>query len=119
VRRVWQNAPTANESRSDGLLQKKPWTSCRGPTSKISNNCVFGNGYLGKDISEGQGGYEQFAFQGVEVANYIVRGEPRARHSSQIRRSPEDLQGEYPPQLSAQRHPEGLQACWSGVLGEW
>jgi hypothetical protein len=35
---------------------------------------VFGNGYLGKDISEGLGGYEQYAFQGVEVANYIVRG---------------------------------------------
>jgi hypothetical protein len=74
VRRVWENAPTANESRSDGLLQKKPWTSCRGPTSKISNNCVFGNGYLRKDISEGLGGYEQYAFQGVEVANNIVRG---------------------------------------------
>jgi hypothetical protein len=35
---------------------------------------VFRNGYLKKAISEGLGGYEQYASQGVEVANNIVRG---------------------------------------------
>jgi hypothetical protein len=74
VRRVWQNAPTANERRSYGLLQKKPWTSCRVLGIKITTNHVFGNCYLKEDVSEGRGGYEQFASQGVEVANNIVRG---------------------------------------------
>jgi hypothetical protein len=71
--------PTANEPRSDGGLQKKPWTSCRGPTSKITNNRVFHNGYLKKNISEGRGGYEQYAFQGVE-GRTTSSGEPRVRH---------------------------------------
>jgi hypothetical protein len=59
VRRVWQNAPTANEPRSDGLLQKKPWTSnlghLVGAGQQGHNNRVFGNSYPKKDISEGQG----------------------------------------------------------------
>ena len=41
---------------------------------KITTNHVFGNCYLKEDVSEGRGGYEQFASQGVEVANNIVRG---------------------------------------------
>jgi len=55
-------------------LTEETWTSCRGLGNKITNNRVFGNGYLKKDISEGRGGYEQYAVHGVEVANNIVRG---------------------------------------------
>jgi parallel beta-helix repeat protein len=47
---------------------------CRGPTSKITNNRVFGNGYLKEDISEGRGGIVLVSAQGVEVADNIVRG---------------------------------------------
>jgi parallel beta-helix repeat protein len=47
---------------------------CRGPTSKITNNRVFGNGYLKKDIPEGRGGIVLVGAQGVDVANNIVKG---------------------------------------------
>ena len=47
---------------------------CRGPGSKITNNRVFGNGYLKEDIPEGRGGILLVTAQGVEVANNIVRG---------------------------------------------
>src|SRR5829696_5406570 len=46
---------------------------CRGPGSKITNNRVFRNGYLKKDITEGRGGILLVAAQGVEVANNIVK----------------------------------------------
>jgi parallel beta-helix repeat protein len=45
---------------------------CRGPGSKITNNRVFGNGYL-KNIRVGRGGIVLVAAQGVGVANNIVR----------------------------------------------
>jgi hypothetical protein len=45
-------------------LQKKPRTSCGGPTSKITNNRVFANGYLKKNISEGLGGYRAVCLPG-------------------------------------------------------
>jgi len=47
---------------------------CRGPASKITNNRVFANGYLKKDIPDGRGGIVLVAAQGVEVANNIVKG---------------------------------------------
>jgi parallel beta-helix repeat protein len=47
---------------------------CRGPTSKITNNRVFANGYTKKETSEGRGGIVLVAAQGVEVANNIVKG---------------------------------------------
>ena len=47
---------------------------CKGPDSKITNNRVFGNGYLKEDISEGRGGIVLVSAQGVEVADNIVRG---------------------------------------------
>jgi parallel beta-helix repeat protein len=46
---------------------------CRGPASKITNNRMFGNGYLKKDIS-GRGGIVLRSAQDVEVANNLVRG---------------------------------------------
>ena len=46
---------------------------CRGPTSKITNNRVFGNGYTKKDTSEGRGGIVLGSAQDVEVADNIVR----------------------------------------------
>src|SRR5918996_1978909 len=47
---------------------------CRGPTSKITNNHVFGNGYLKTGIQEGRGGIVLVAAQDVEVANNVVKG---------------------------------------------
>jgi hypothetical protein len=47
---------------------------CRGPSSKITNNRVFANGYLKKDISDGRGGILLVAAQDVEVADNIVKG---------------------------------------------
>jgi parallel beta-helix repeat protein len=47
---------------------------CRGPGSKITNNRVFRNGYLKKNIRDGRGGIVLVAAQGVEVADNIVRG---------------------------------------------
>jgi parallel beta-helix repeat protein len=47
---------------------------CRGPGSKITNNRVFGNGYIKKDTSEGRGGIVLVSAQGVEVADNYVRG---------------------------------------------
>src|SRR5215212_3507652 len=47
---------------------------CRGPGSKITNNRVFANGYLKKDISDGRGGILLVAAQDVEVADNIVKG---------------------------------------------
>src|SRR5215213_4294619 len=47
---------------------------CRGPTSKITNNRVFANGYTKKETSAGRGGIVLVSAQGVEVANNIVTG---------------------------------------------
>lgn len=47
---------------------------CRGPGSKITNNRVFANGYLKKDIQDGRGGIVLVSAQGVEVADNIVKG---------------------------------------------
>jgi hypothetical protein len=47
---------------------------CRGPGSKITNNHVFGNGYLKKNIREGRGGIVLVSAQDVEVADNIVKG---------------------------------------------
>jgi parallel beta-helix repeat protein len=47
---------------------------CKGPGSKITNNRVFGNGYLKEDISAGWGGIVLVAAQGVEVADNSVTG---------------------------------------------
>ena len=47
---------------------------CRGPASKITNNRVFANGYLKKDIPDGRGGIVLVAAQDVEVADNIVKG---------------------------------------------
>jgi parallel beta-helix repeat protein len=47
---------------------------CRGPGSKITNNRVFGNGYLKKDIREGRGGIVLVSAQDVEVADNFVKG---------------------------------------------
>ena len=47
---------------------------CRGPSSKITNNRVFANGYTKKDTSEGRGGIVLVAAQDVEVAENIVKG---------------------------------------------
>jgi hypothetical protein len=55
-------------------LTEETLTSCRGPGSKITNNRVFANGYLKKDIREGRGGIVLVSAQGVEVANNILRG---------------------------------------------
>src|ERR671913_1152218 len=46
---------------------------CRGP-SKITNNRMFTNGYLKKDLREGRGGIVLVAAQDVEVADNIVGG---------------------------------------------
>src|SRR5215217_5431896 len=46
---------------------------CRGPGSKITNNRVFGNGYLNKDITEGRGGIVLVSAQDVEVADNFAR----------------------------------------------
>jgi parallel beta-helix repeat protein len=50
------------------------YETCRGPGSKITNNRVFANGYLKKDIREGRGGIGLVSAQGVEVADNIVKG---------------------------------------------
>ena len=92
---------------------------CRGPSSKITNNRVFGNGYLKKDNPGGSGRHSARRRPGRRGGGQHRQGEPRARHPGQNRRSPEDLWGEDPPQLLAQRLPEGLQARWRGVPGEW
>ena len=47
---------------------------CRGPGSKITNNRVFANGHLKKDLREGRGGIVLVGAQGVEVAHNILRG---------------------------------------------
>jgi hypothetical protein len=47
---------------------------CRGPSSKITNNHVFANGYLKTDIREGRGGIVLVSAQDVEVADNIVKG---------------------------------------------
>ena len=47
---------------------------CRGPSSKITNNRVFANGYLKKDIRKGWGGIVLVSAQGVEVVDNYVRG---------------------------------------------
>jgi Right handed beta helix region len=47
---------------------------CRGPGSKITNNSVFANGYLKKDIREGRGGIVLVSAQDVEVADNFVKG---------------------------------------------
>src|SRR5918996_5543659 len=47
---------------------------CKGPGSKITNNRVFANGYLKKDLREGRGGIVLVGAQGVGVANNILRG---------------------------------------------
>src|SRR5918998_554793 len=47
---------------------------CRGPSSKITNNRVFANGYLKKDLREGRGGIVLVGAQGVEVVDNIVKG---------------------------------------------
>jgi len=47
---------------------------CRGPGSKITNNRVFANGYLKKDIRKGWGGIVLVSAQGVEVVDNYVRG---------------------------------------------
>jgi parallel beta-helix repeat protein len=46
---------------------------CRGP-SKITNNRVFANGHLKKNIREGRGGIVLVGAQGVDVADNIVKG---------------------------------------------
>jgi parallel beta-helix repeat protein len=46
---------------------------CKGPGSKITNNRVFGNGYLKEGIQDGRGGILLVAAQDVEVANNFVR----------------------------------------------
>jgi Right handed beta helix region len=48
--------------------------TCRGPSSKITNNRVLANGYLKKDISDGRGGIVLVSAQDVEVADNIVKG---------------------------------------------
>src|SRR5215216_6358444 len=50
------------------------YETCKGPSSKITNNRVFANGYLKKDISNGRGGIVLVAAQDVEVADNIVKG---------------------------------------------
>jgi nitrous oxidase accessory protein NosD len=50
------------------------YETCRGPASKFTNNRVFANGYLKKDIREGRGGIVLVSAQGVEVADNIVKG---------------------------------------------
>jgi parallel beta-helix repeat protein len=50
------------------------YETCRGPGSKITNNRVFANGYLKKDLREGRGGIVLVGAQGVEVADNILRG---------------------------------------------
>src|SRR5918998_259503 len=47
---------------------------CRGPSSKITNNRVFANGYLKKDLREGRGGIVLVGAHGVEVVDNIVKG---------------------------------------------
>ncbi len=47
---------------------------CRGPGSKITNNRVFGNGYLKNDVREGRGGIVLVSAQEVEVADNTVKG---------------------------------------------
>src|SRR5829696_1375117 len=49
------------------------YETCRAPASKITNNRVFANGYLKKNIREGRGGIVLVGAQGVEVAHNIVR----------------------------------------------
>jgi hypothetical protein len=46
---------------------------CRGPSSKITNNRVFANGHLKKDIAS-RGGIVLVSAQEVEVADNIVKG---------------------------------------------
>jgi len=50
------------------------YETCRGPSSKITNNRVFANGYLKKDIRKGRGGIVLVAAQDVEVADNYIRG---------------------------------------------
>jgi parallel beta-helix repeat protein len=50
------------------------YETCRGPGSKITNNRVFANGHLKKDLREGRGGIVLVGAQGVEVADNILRG---------------------------------------------
>ena len=50
------------------------YETCRGPSSKITNNRVFGNGYLKNNIREGRGGIALVSAQDVEVAGNIVKG---------------------------------------------
>jgi parallel beta-helix repeat protein len=50
------------------------YETCRGPASKITNNRVFANGYLKKDIRDGRGGIVLVSAQDVEVAENIVKG---------------------------------------------
>jgi Right handed beta helix region len=49
------------------------YETCRGPTSKITNNRVFANGYLKKDKGS-RAGIVLVSAQGVGVANNILRG---------------------------------------------